>query len=369
MFTFVFKGSFNACHAMKKVIYAILLFLSVLLLAVGGFLTWITMKDYKPAKTEVLKVDQKQMGKIIIQPRIHIGSWNIGYGGLGKDMDFFYDGGKQTRASLDKTNEYFSGILNILAKNISIDIWLLQEVDRKAKRTYFIDEPARIQDVLSRHNACFAVNYKVPFVPVPVTNPMGEVEAGLLTMSVYSPNSCSRFAYPEIASWPENLFLLDRCFSEMRIPVRNGKELIVINTHNSAFVSDQKLMEKELSVIRNKMMSEYMAGNYVVAAGDWNMNPPHFAPSADYGGHHFAPVDVKFNQSFLPPVWQIVSDNAVPSNRNLDQAYEKGKTGTTTIDYFVLSPNIQLNKVITSDLGFEYSDHNPVYIDIELKDF
>ena len=155
----------------------------------------------------------------------------------------------------------------------------------------------------------------------------------------------------------------------MRIPVRNGKELIIINTHNSAFVSDQKLMEKELSVIRNKMMSEYLAGNYVVAAGDWNMNPPHFAPSADYGGHHFVPLDVKFNQSFLPPVWQIVSDNAVPSNRNLDQAYVKGKTGTTTIDYFVLSPNIQLNKVITSDLEFEFSDHNPVYIDIELKDF
>ncbi len=354
---------------MKKISKLILLVLLALILTAGGFMSWITLNDYKPAAIETLDFSKTKLPKTLQQPRIHMASWNIGYGGLGKDMDFFYDGGVKSRATLDQTNEYFSGVLNIISFNPTIDIWMLQEVDKKAKRTYFIDEPQRISEVLSNYVPVFATNYKVPFVPVPLTHPMGEVEAGLMTLSNYTPSSSRRVAYPEIASWPENLFLLDRCFLEVRIPVRNHRELVMINTHNSAFVNDQELMNKELAVIRNTMMKEFYAGNYVVAGGDWNMNPFGYTIEGDFNLQRFVPTETNLGKSFMPADWQVVFDPKAPTNRHLDVPFTKGQTGTTTIDYFVVSPNIKVNKVITTDMDFAYSDHNPVFIDFELKDF
>lgn len=344
----------------------LILVVSVLLL-ITGFVIWISISDYAPPKVEPIQVNQLQPNSHIQSSRMHLATWNIGYAGLGSGMDFFYDGGKKTKDTEKQTSANLAGILNILKKNESIDIWLLQEVDKKAKRSYWKNEPEIIQTEMPRYNTVFATNYKVPFVPVPVTSPMGEVEGGLLLLSVYTPTLCRRHAYPAIEKWPQSLFLLDRCFIETRVPTINGKELIVINTHNSAFVKDQALMEKELAVIRNLMMTEYLSGNYVIAGGDWNMNPYDFEPAADYNGHKFIAADVKIKKGFMPGDWQIVSDNDAPSNRHLDEAYVKGKTGATTIDFFVLSPNIKLNKVITVDLGFEFSDHNPVFIDIELS--
>lgn len=344
----------------------LILIVSVLLF-IAGFVIWISISDYIPPKVELIQVNQLQPQRRIQGSRMHLATWNIGYAGLGKEMDFFYDGGKKTRDTEKQTSANLAGILNILKKNESIDIWLLQEVDKNAKRSYWKNEPEIFQTEMPRHCKMFATNYKVPFVPVPITSPMGAVEGGLLSLSVYTPTLCSRHAYPAIEKWPQSLFLLDRCFIEMRLPTVNGKELIVINTHNSAFVKDQALMEKELAVIRNLMMTEYLAGNYVIAGGDWNMNPSDFQPSEEYNGHKYVAAEVKIGKSFMPQDWQIVSDDKAPSNRHLDVAYVIGKTGATTIDFFVLSPNIKLNKVIAVDLGFEFSDHNPVFIDIELS--
>lgn len=340
--------------------------IGLIVLLISGFLFWISSNSYKPSKKEILKLTQQQLPNFLLSNRLHLGSWNIGYAGLGKEMDFFYDGGKQTKATVTQSDDNLKGILNILRKNESIDIWLLQEVDKKAKRSDYKNEVETIGKNLLAFNTVFATNYKVPYVPFPILQPMGEVESGLMTLSVYSPKSNNRHAFPMIAAWPDSLFLPDRCFIETRIATRNGKELIVINTHNSAYIKDQKLMEKELALIRNLMMTEFLAGNFVIAGGDWNMNPNNFMPAGDFNGHRFVSSEVKMEKSFMPPNWQVVSDNKVPSNRFMDIPYEKGKTGTTTIDFFVLSPNIKLNKIITIDLGFEFSDHNPVFIDIEL---
>jgi endonuclease/exonuclease/phosphatase family metal-dependent hydrolase len=351
---------------MKMWIVVLLSVVGFLALLIAGFLVWLSINSYKPQKKEILKLSQQQLPNFLKLNRLHIATWNIGYAGLGKEMDFFYEGGKNTRATEKQTDDYLEGILNILRKNESIDIWLLQEVDLKAKRSYFINEVEIINKNLPIFNTVFATNYKVPFVPFPILQPMGEVESGLMSMGVYSTKLNRRHAFPMIAAWPDSLFLPDRCFIETRIATINGKELIVINTHNSAYIKDKTLMMKELALLRNLMMTEFLAGNYVVAGGDWNMNPDNYLPKDDFNGHRFITSEIKLEKSFMPPNWQVVSDNEAPTNRLMDMPYEKGKTGTTTIDFFVLSPNIKLNKIITGDLGFGFSDHNPVFIDIEL---
>ena len=66
-------------------------------------------------------------------------SWNIGYAGLGDDMDFFYDGGKRVRDSRRRTLENLRNIVAELRK-ADADIMLLQEVDCDSHRSYGIRE-------------------------------------------------------------------------------------------------------------------------------------------------------------------------------------------------------------------------------------
>ena len=68
--------------------------------------------------------------------------------------------------------------------------------------------------------------------------------------------------------------MLDRCFVVSRFNLSNGKDLVLMNTHNSAYDAGGKLRDAEMPIIRDLMIEEYEKGNYVVAGGDWNQNPP-----------------------------------------------------------------------------------------------
>jgi endonuclease/exonuclease/phosphatase family metal-dependent hydrolase len=52
-----------------------------------------------------------------------------------------------------------------------------------------------------------------------------------------------------------------------------------------------------------------------------------------------------------------VRDNATP--------YVKGETFETVIDGFLISPNLEIIKTKTHDLGFKNSDHNPVTVTLK----
>jgi endonuclease/exonuclease/phosphatase family metal-dependent hydrolase len=352
---------------MKKLLKLLLGIVLIPVLAFAAFLLYITLADYKPADMKPLQSIQRNSQPINPDEPLKFISWNMGYAGLGSEMDFFYDGGQQVRASKELTNIYLEQILSFLKRQETIDFILLQEVDFDAKRSYRVNQSNLIADALPAHNFSTAINYKVSYVPVPLSEPMGGVEAGMMQLSKYVPSVENRHAYPQILPWPDRLFLLDRCFTESRFNLPNGKELVVLNTHNSAFVDQQELMDKELAVIKAFMLLEYQKGNYVVAGGDWNMNPPDFKPAENYNGHIYAASAVAITNDYLPGDWIIAFDPTTPTNRHLHQAFEKGVTPTTTIDFFIVSPNVQVLKLEAIDLDFANSDHNPVFIELMLK--
>lgn len=331
------------------------------------FVVVISLSDFTPKPMETAEITAVRESDPVIPDTFSLISWNIGYGGLGSSMDFFYDGGKKVRAGKQQTTVWFEAIGNWLRIHESTDFILLQEVDFKAKRSYKMPQDRLLSDILHNHHAVRTLNYDVLFVPVPITAPMGYVKAGLMTLSRSRPSASFRHAYPSISGWPERLFLLDRCFLETRYTLPDGKELVVLNTHNSAFVDDQQLMLQELEVIRDKMRAETLAGNMVVAGGDWNMNPPGFVPNTTYSGHRFVPLPVSIPDGFFGNEWLFVYDNRAPSNRHLDQAYTKGTTGSTTIDFFIVSDMLEVVAHEVIDLGFENSDHNPVRISLRPK--
>ncbi len=352
---------------MKKIFRLPAYLLVLILIVLGLFLLFIQLNDFNPPAQMKLTTEGIAKKRQLADAPIRLISWNIGYGGLGKEMDFFYDGGNKVRATKEQSQEWMHQISRWIAQNSDVDFLLLQEVDFKAKRTYFKDQSQQLAPLLPYHEMIRAVNYKIPFVPVPVYNPMGKVEAGMLTFTAHKSFENIRFAYPQIAGWPDRMFLLDRCFIKSRFATSLGNELVVFNTHNSAFIDDPAKMQQELQTIRDQMLLEYQLGNFVIAGGDWNMNPPDLQNINYSTGDRFTAAPVHFPDHFLPENWKFAFDPKAPSNRQLHEAYQKGITGTTTIDYFILSPNISLKNIETIDLNFDMSDHNPVMIAINLK--
>ncbi|MBE0639149.1 MAG: endonuclease/exonuclease/phosphatase family protein, partial [Bacteroidales bacterium] len=307
-------------------------------------------------------------GKIVQDSIISILSWNIGYAGMGAETDFFYDGGKMVRPSRELNRQYFESILAYLRSQETLDFILLQEVDKKAKRSYYTDQTADIRGILTKHTSVFAKNYDVLFVPVPMHNPMGTVAGGMLSFSGYQPHESKRISFPGNYDWPTRLFMLKRCFIQQRFPCKNGKNLVVINTHNSAF-DDGTLRLRQLEKIKETVLNEYQHGNFVIVGGDWNMNPPGFDPGQIVNGD-FSVVNPlgSIPEDFMPLGWQWIYDPTKPTNREVVTTYFQGQTPTSVIDFFLLSPNVKSLSIETDDQSFRFSDHNPLKIKI-LLDF
>ncbi|MBE0650902.1 MAG: endonuclease/exonuclease/phosphatase family protein [Bacteroidales bacterium] len=353
---------------MKKFLKTVGLIILAAAIIFGGFLAYITITDYRPAKIIDLMSGKKTLTiQPIVKDTFNFMTWNIGYAGLGAGMDFFYDGGTKVRPTKKMVEQYLKGIEQFVSTHDSIDFWYIQEVDELSRRSYYFDEVKDISEAKKGSHAIFALNYDCPFVPVPMNNPMGEVKSGLMTFTNLPYTQATRYAYPLIAPWPDKLFLLDRCFILMRFPLENGKDLVIMNTHNSAYIYDSLLRVKELNVLKTKMLEEYNKGNYVIAGGDWNANPPDFKPEGNYDGNSFVPTKVQMSDKTFPSTWHWAVDATAPTNRENNKPFVRGENGTTNIDYFILSPNVKLLKVKTIDLNFENSDHNPVYMKVALE--
>lgn len=349
---------------MKTLLKSIAALVGICLFAFAGLVGYATWSDYKP-EPEIIVQENRQAHEIPVDKIFNLTIWNIGYAGLSKDMDFFYDGGKQVRPneSVVKTNvdtiaSYLSGLENE-------DFILLQEVDKKSKRSWSINQYDIISAIFPSYHTSFGKNYDVFFVPLPVTDPMGNVLSGLQTLSRYEPFFVVRHAFPGNYSWPQGLFMLDRCFMASQYHLSNtNKKLVVVNTHNSAY-DDGSLRSRQMKYLENFLSKEYAKGNFVVVGGDWNQCPPGF--EAAFAKNKMDNKDrMDIEKSFLSD-WQWVYDKTVPTNRRVTTPYNETTSLTTMIDFFLVSPNVEVKAVRGIHLGFENSDHQPVQLRISLK--
>jgi len=323
--------------------------------------------EFKPSTAEELQVRGNTDGKNLEKNVITLMTWNIGYAGMGAETNFFYDGGSMVRPPEELNVNYLENITRFLKANDSVDFILLQEVDKRSRRSYFVDQTQAVQSALPDFSAVFAKNYDVLFVPAPLHNPMGKVLGGLMSLSRYRPIASQRISFPGSYNWPTRLFNLKRCFVIQRFEAGNGKELVVINTHNSAF-DDGSLRLLQLNKLRETVIEEFQKGNFVIAGGDWNMNPPGFDPVAVSNGD-LAILNVMGSvpSDLLPPDWQWVYDPEIPTNRDVISSYVRTKTQTSVIDFFLVSPNITVLSAHTNDQRFAFSDHNPLIIKAQIN--
>ncbi|MEZ5023619.1 MAG: hypothetical protein R2728_10250 [Chitinophagales bacterium] len=349
-----------------KVLKILLLLVLLAAIYIIGSILYGTLTDYKPAEKITIE-PSKASSSAILKDSLVFYIWNIGYAGLGAESDFFMDGGSSTRVSKKLTEKNLEGIKATVSNWKDADFILLQEVDEVAKRSYNVNQFTAIENSLEDNwSGALAFNYRVNYIPVPLLKPYGKVMAGLATYSPYQSIENTRYQFPGKFSWPKSIFFLDRCFLVQRFPI-NGKELLVINTHNSAYDKGGILKAGEMEYLKKYVSAEYEKGNYVIVGGDWNQCPPGYDC---YG--EFTKEEVGYEQSsiaddYMPNGWSWAFDAANKTNRKLEKAYEKGETFTTVIDFYLTSPNIEIQNVKGQDLDFQFSDHQPVRLEVKLK--
>jgi endonuclease/exonuclease/phosphatase family metal-dependent hydrolase len=325
-----------------------------------------TLTRFKPSPRSSLKADLPGIPTGPKGDTLTVITWNIGYGGLGREMDFFYEGGTQVRPSRADYNRYMAGITSVTGELMPFDLLLMQEVDYHSKRSYYEDQREEIKNKIEGLYYVEALNYDVRFVPLPLIHPMGRVTSGLLMAGRDRPESSWRVGFPDDESWPVNLFMLQRCFIVSHFSW-NGKPLTVINTHNSAYDESGEAKSVQLNMLKDELLRAYGEGQYVVAGGDWNQNPPSFDPGQITNGDRVKEIRPLIPDTLLPEGWKWISDPSLPTNRDVNQPYTKGHTPTTIIDFFLVSPNIEVLEVKTIYNGFEFTDHHPVRMKIRLR--
>ncbi len=349
---------------MKRFFKVLLCIILAVVVLAGGFIGWLSIVEYKPDPVMELEITRTSDGSKI-QPNedLNVLLWNIGYAGLGKASDFFMDGGKSVKSADRETfTSYLNGIKNFLEEQ-NPDLVMLQEVDTDSSRTYSTNEA----EILAQGNYVHALNYSCPFVPYPMP-PMGKINSGILTTTEYEIDRAERIALPCPFSWPKSTANLKRCLLVSYMPIEGSdKELVLVNLHLEAY-DDGEGKIAQTKMLREFVEQEYAKGNYVIAGGDFNQTFPGTLDTFPIVQDDYWKPGV-LDSSFLPEGWEFTYDNSAPTCRLLNQPYDKNDPLTQyyVIDGFILSPNVQLNKVENIDLEFENSDHNPVMLNVTLK--
>ena len=344
-----------------KYVLALILIVAI---AVAGLFGYLTLAEYNPAHAEVAQrgavtVSEKADGKTL-----SILTLNTGYGALGKDADFFMDGGTEVRGkSEEQVRDNMLGI-EAIVRSADADVVFLQELDTDSDRSYEINQWLQYEYDLEEYESRFATNYSCDFVPYPLPTTIGKVHSGIATFSRYDISSATRYSLPCPFSWPTRVANLKRCMLVTRIPLsdKEGAELVLVNFHLEAY-DDGEGKVAQTEQLMDYLLAEYEKGNYVIAGGDFNQCFP--------GTQDTYPLKETSEWAAgqldrLPTGWEYAFDDTVPTCRLLNQPYDPSSPLTQyyVIDGFIVSPNVTVTSVKTLDERFVYSDHNPVLMEI-----
>lgn len=352
----------------KKIVLAVV---GVILAAVVAFLILaliLSITEYKPEEVEKVTTKGNYSRTLSEGDSISVLTWNLGYGALGDNADFFMDGGSQVNtATAERVQSNMQEIADTV-QEISPDIVFFQEVDTDSKRSHHIDEEQSLMDALTGYQEAYAINYKCLYVPYPLPT-IGKVTGGIMTLSRFEVSAADRVQLPCPFSWPVRLANLKRCLLVERIPIENSdKELVIVNLHLEAYDNGEgKAMQT--AILKNVLETEAEAGNYVIAGGDFNQQ----FSGTDTSAYPVISEDYwepgVINEDEFSDLLSFESDNSLPSCRSLDEPYadaDKDNFQYYLLDGFIISSNLQVNSVETRNEEFHATDHNPVLLSVSL---
>lgn len=318
------------------------------------------LASFRPSETMDVATDGPPNLPAAAGDSLRLFSWNIGFAGLGKESDFFADGGRHLRAPTRSAVERNAAAITERLRGEGADVVMIQELAQDSWLTYGIDVKGAVQRALPGYQLAFAPAVRVTGLPL-----VGNLTVGNGTLARFATSRAVRHALPSKAL-PIGVTLQHFNALESRFPIegRTG-QWAVFNVHLAAF-DDGVLRREQLETLLRLMRAEYTAGNHVVAGGDWNLRlvPTDF-PYTTAEKAKFWVRD--FPGELTPPGWTWAVDPATPTCRTLEQPYTPGVNYRCVIDGFLISPNVEVLGVETRDLGFVNSDHNPVSLKVRAR--
>ena len=377
--------------------------LGAVILAAGCYAGYVLLSYNRIGNVE-LGVDRKSgLAQVEVGESYKALTYNIGFGAYSQDFTFFLDTGYEkgtdkptcgyysTAKSKNEVMVNVGGAINT-ALSSDADFVFFQEVDTNSTRSYHINQDKKIQEAYPQYDHVHAKNFHSAFLPYPLYDMHGSVQAGLTTVSKYQIQSAYRKQYT-ISNSLSKLFDLDRCFSASQVKVDNGKYLWIINSHMSAYDKGGEIRAKQVKELNDFLRDRKADGDYVILGGDFNHDLLTYNPAYSYtleNGHR------AFDMTSKTPDWvsyyfeykgekgksplseisgysMIASDN-YPTCRNNDIEWDPNKTFVCCIDGFIVSDNIQVisHKNIQTKNGnkgldgFAYADHDPAFIEFKL---
>ena len=357
----------------KKIFKIIGIIIGIILIALIAYIGYLyasyhRIEDNLPLEVES-RVEQAD-AKLTTGKEYSALTYNIGFGAYTPDFSFFMDGGKSSWAkSKDSVLETVQGAGELVA-SYDPDFALIEEVDLDSTRSYHVNEYDILRNCFPNDYYVFAQNYDSAFLFYPFTQPHGSSKSGIGLFSKYPVTSALRRSLPISTSFSKFLDL-DRCYSISRVPVDNGKELVIFALHMSAYGNSDAIREGQIAMLSADMQKEYEVGNYVLCGGDFN----HDLKASDGDEEEHESWAYPFPREALPEHFSFCIDalseeerNAMwNSARNADMAYVPDVTYTVTLDGFIVSDNIECLTYENVDTGYSYSDHDPVYMEFKLK--
>lgn len=350
---------------MKKVLKVFGGILIIAVLAAAAGMAYLTVREYRPQAVESVEPGNGT-GLPAAGDEITVLTYNTGYAGLSRDEDFFMDGGTKVKpGSRELVEGNLAGISSVL-KEQDADIYFLQEVDVNSSRTYHINEQTEYEKALAM-DGMFACNFKCDFVPYPLP-PIGKVTSGLVTMTGFKTTQATRISLPESFSWPVKTCNLKRCMLEVRIPLQNtDQELVMINFHLEAYDSGEgKIAQSRM--LAEKLEEEYRKGNYVIAGGDFNQTFEGMDKYPIHSSEYWMPGVIGSGE--IPDGFSFAVSDNVPTCRLLNAPYSGNYEDSQVyvLDGFIVSDNIEVKSVENIDTDFTYTDHQPVRLEAVLSE-
>lgn len=280
--------------------------------------------------------------------------WNVGYGGLGAGSDFVADGGTHMfPPSRRAVRDNVAGIESFLISQGDADVVVMQEVARAGPVNYWIDVRARVEHALRDRDNTFFADFKTRLMPWPLRMVHGQ--------ALYSRVAVDEASVVALPAEDSGIFGVRRRYASPFVRLSGNAEWTIASVHLAAFDEDATVRTLQLRELMAWAQREYESGRRVVIGGDWNFQiaETDFPHATD---ERFLFWLFPFPQDTLPPGWRIGADAEIASVRTNHQAYVPGENYTTTIDGFIVSPNVAIESVHGFDLGFQHTDHQPVRI-------
>ena len=363
---------------LKNILKAVLLIIAGLVVVAAVYCAYVLLTYSRLDDVTELEIENNTSLVLRDNKEYSIVTYNVGFGAYSPSYSFFMDtstwkNGNVTTGIYGKGIDMEDVVNNTsgsaaVLREIDADFILLQEVDTPSTRSYGIDMKSYYEATFPEMCSTFAVNFHSSWLNLPLMDPHGIANAGLLTLSYYRCSEATRVSYP-VSDSITKVADLDRCFSVQRYSVKNGKELVVINSHMSAYDEGGVIRTQQLEMLINYLEDEYARGNYVIVGGDFNHALGEEYVEA-FPGEMAKPDWVNIlRDEDLPSTFRIVK----PSNgfetatcRSADIPYTRGVNYETIVDGFIVSDNIEAVSEVV-DTGYAYSDHQPVVMTFKLR--